>query len=240
MKRPFRPPALAVLLAVLVVTAGPGALSPVSAQSAAAPFSIDLYREGDFVSQDRSDRCVAASMLTMMNIIAGERDRPMPTQGVLHDVAVARSTWRLVPPGAEAEGWARGLDELGYGPYAVHVAATRAGALKTAARALRMTGRPVGLLVWRGAHAWVISGFEASADPAATDRFAVSHFYVHDPWYPRPRSAWGATRPPDARIAVAELDSIYLPWRRPAVRYPDKDGRFVLVLPVSRLPDRLA
>ncbi len=51
-----------------------------------------------------------------------------------------------------------------------------------AARQMRFTGKPVGLLVWRGAHAWVMSGFKATADPAYTDDFEVTAVWIEDPW----------------------------------------------------------
>jgi hypothetical protein len=203
------------------------------------PFGIDLYRGGDFVSQATHHWCVAASMLTMMNIVDEGADHSTARQRRLYDLARTRSTWRLVGPGAEPEGWARGLDALGYGPYAVHVDDTRSGAIRTAARALRMTGRPVGLLLWHGAHAWVMSGFEATADPAYTDDFAVTALSVEDAWYPRISSVWGASRPPDTLVPLEALSEAYLPWRRPSVRYPEKDGLFVLVLPIAEAPARL-
>ena len=37
--------------------------------------------------------------------------------------------------------------------------------METAALAIAETGKPVGLLVWRGRHAWVMSGFRSSTDP---------------------------------------------------------------------------
>ena len=39
---------------------------------------------------------------------------------------------------------------------------------------IRLTNRPVGLMTWRGAHSWVMSGFNATADPAVTDKFTVT------------------------------------------------------------------
>ena len=54
------------------------------------------------------------------------------------------------------------------------------------------TRRPVGMLVWRGAHAWVMSGFEATADPGRTNDFRVTAVRILDPWYPRRLSAWVA------------------------------------------------
>jgi len=199
------------------------------------PFAIDLYRDGDFVSQARADWCVPASILTMVNLADGEAVRAgrPATQATLDRLARSLSTDRLVGAGSEPEGWAGALNELGLGQYAVIAEATREEAIAAAARALRLTGRPVGLLMWRGAHAWVMSGFEATADPAWTDEFRVTHVRVVDSWHPRRSSIWGPAQVPDARIAVSSLAEDYLPWRRPTVRYPEKDGRFVLVVPVA-------
>ena len=201
------------------------------------PFAIDLYREGDFVGQARRDWCVPASMLTMINMIDRAGDRSTPTQAALNRLARELSTPRLQGAGSEPEGWAGTLNQLGYGPYAVHVEPTRAAAIGASARAVRLTGRPVGLLIWRGAHAWVVSGFRATADPAWTDDFTVTHLSVEDPWYPRLSSIWGRSRPPGALVPVKRVAQDYIAWRRPTVRYPEKDGQFVLVIPVAAGPD---
>jgi hypothetical protein len=200
---------------------------------AAVPFAINLFNEGDFVSQRRVDWCVPASILAMINMIDPAVNRRPPAQRELDRLARRLSTWRLRGAGSEPEGWARTLNRLGYGPYEVRAERTRAAAIASAARALRLTGRPVGLLVWRGAHAWVVSGFRATADPAGTDAFAVTHLSVLDPWYPRDSSIWGPSRRPNATISVRRVAKVYLAWRRPAMRYPEKDGRFVLVIPVA-------
>jgi hypothetical protein len=199
-------------------------------------FAIDLFDEGDFVSQARVDWCVPASILAMMNMIDVEGDRTTRTQGELDRLARRLSTPRLRGAGSEPEGWAGSLNRLGLGPYEVRAERTRAAAIAAAARALRLTGRPVGLLIWRGAHAWVMSGFRATADPAYTDDFKVTHIYVLDPWYPRVSSIWGRARRPNAIVPVRFVAEDYLAWRRPAVRYPEKDGRFVLVVPVAETP----
>jgi len=81
-----------------------------------------------------------------------------------------------------------------------------------------------------------MSGFRATADPAYTDDFTVTHVYVLDPWYPRVSSIWGPSRPPDAIVPVGLLAEDYFAWRRPAVRYPEKNGQFVLVVPVADTP----
>jgi hypothetical protein len=197
---------------------------------------MNLYRRGDFASQATKIYCVPGAMQTMMNVMDPGASRSRAAQDRLYRLARRLSTDRLRGDGAEPDGWARGLSRLGYGRYAVGIEKTRAAAIKAAARALRLTGRPVGLLVWRGAHAWVMTGFEATADPAVTDRFRVTHLRIVDVWYPRVSSIWGASFRPNTRVAVGRLKEDYLPWRRPLMRYPDKDGRFVLVLPVQDEP----
>jgi hypothetical protein len=137
------------------------------------------------------------------------------------------------PDGAvEPEGWAAGLKELGYGNFEVRTAPTIRAAVQLAARQMRLTGRPVGLLTWRGAHSWVMSGFTATLDPAVSDKFKVSALYIEDVWYPRISSIWGPSDPPDTLVAVGDLSIDYLPWKRPRGSYPDKDGLYVLVVPV--------
>ena len=105
-------------------------------------------------------------------------------------------------------------------------------AIHLAARQVRRTNRPAGLLVWRGAHSWVMSGFTATADPATTNAFVVIAVRIEDVWYPRFSTIWGYSRPPDALVPVSALSADYLPWKRPTGRYPGKDGKYVLVVPM--------
>ncbi len=196
-------------------------------------FHIDLYRRGDFVSQARSDWCVPASIQMMARLIDRTAAGTLPSQRTLDRRARALSSPRLVGRGSEPQGWAGVLNRLGYGPYRVVAIETRTAAIKAAARALRLTGRPVGLLMWHGAHAWVMSGFAATADPARTNAFRVIRVRISDPWYPRATSAFGATRGPDSSLGLAQLAAGFLRWRRPLARYAELDGRFVLVLPVA-------
>jgi hypothetical protein len=169
----------------------------------------------------------------MANLIDRPNRTSLPSQRVLDRRARALSSSRLVGSGSEPQGWAGVLNRLGYGPYVVVAMRTRQEAISTAARALRTTGRPVGLLVWRGAHAWVMSGFEATGDPARTNDFTVTRIRITDPWYPRASTAWGRARAPDTRIGRTVLAKNYVAWRRPRARYAELDGRFVLVLPVA-------
>jgi hypothetical protein len=197
--------------------------------------AIDLYRPGDFVSQATKEFCVPGALATMMNLIDRDRALRHPDQEVLNTVSRRLSTDRLKGAGSEPEGWAGTLNELGYGPYEVRSVRTREAAVVVAAEAIRDTGRPAGLLVWRGAHAWVMSGFEGVEDPA-DGSLAVTAVLVQDPWYPRVSSIWGSGQTPNTRIRVRDLAEDYLPWKRPTARYPEKDGQFVVVVPVAEDP----
>jgi hypothetical protein len=197
--------------------------------------AIDLYRPGDFVSQATKEFCVPGALATMMNLIDRDRALRHPDQEELNRISRRLSTDRLRGAGSEPEGWAGTLNQLGYGPYQVRSVRTRDAAIIVAAEAIRATGRPAGLLVWRGAHAWVMSGFETLQDPA-DGSLNVTAVLVQDPWYPRVSSIWGPGQPPNTRIRVRDLAADYLPWKRPTGPYPEKDGQFVVVVPVAPEP----
>jgi len=197
-------------------------------------FAMNLYRRGDFVHQQTKDWCVAGSTQTMINIVRdGRPDRTTRTQQRLYvrGRRLSPDKRRLGPIGVDLVGWAELLDRAGVGPYVVAGAKTRKAAIRRAARALRLTGRPVGLVTWRGAHSWVMSGFTATADPAYTGDYEVTAVYIQDVWYPYVSTIWGASRPPNSLVPVAALAADYLPYRRPRARWPDRDGTFMLILP---------
>jgi hypothetical protein len=197
-------------------------------------FEMDLYRKRDFVTEATKWFCVPAAMLTMINIMSKGADHSAATQKTLYRLARRLSTKTLVGKGAEPIGWARGLEQLGYGGFEVGVHPTRQAAVQAAAKAIRLTGRPAGLLAWRGAHSWVMSGFRATADPGVTKDYEVTGVYIEDVWYPYVSSIWGKSEPPDTLYPVGDLKKDYLKWRRPTRRYPTMDGRFVTILPVDR------
>ncbi len=210
---------------------GPGA-SPVASPRPSAPpgpFAMDVYRKGDYVGELKDTWCVPAAMQTSMNIMNTAADTSEKTQARIF--ALARSIAPAPDGAAEPEAWATGLRELGYGNYQVTQKGSIAEAIHLAARQIRLTNRPAGLMVWRGAHSWVVSGFTATADPAVTPDFTVIAVRIEDVWYPRLSSIWGYSRPPDSLVPVGALSRDYLPWKRPTGAYPAKDGKFVLVLP---------
>ncbi len=192
---------------------------------------MDLYEKGDYVGEFHDIWCLPAAMQTAMNIMDDGADTSRATQAKLFDFT--RSIDPAPDGAAEPEAWAKGLTQLGYGNYDVDIQPTLKVAIKNAARQIRLTGRPAGLMVWRGAHSWVMSGFNATADPAQTDDFTVTAVRIEDVWYPRLSSIWGYSRPPDALYKVDDLSVDFLPWKRPLGTYPRKTGNFVTVIPIE-------
>jgi putative peptidoglycan lipid II flippase len=240
-----RPPASASVPALPTATAtpsarpsnGPPTASPTAAPTS-GPFGMDLYLDGDYVEEYLDTWCLPAAMQTSMNIMDAGADTTKATQQKLWSFA------RTIAPdregGAEPEAWAIGLQRLGYGPYEVSIQPTLQAAIQLAAERVRLTNRPAGLMVWRGVHSWVMSGFEATRDPAVTNDFTVTGVYVEDVWYPRLSSIWGYSNPPDTLVPVKDLPIDFLPWH---LKYdgphPDKDGKYVIVVPVVEPPDAL-
>jgi hypothetical protein len=237
-----RLPRVAIALALVL---GSGALP--AATTAATTYSLDLASSRDYVAQANFVQCVGASMQMMINIVAPRDDRSTATQRRLQDLARTLSGPRPVGrerQGASVRGWTAGLNHLGYGPYRLLGETSLEAALKTAARAIRMTGRPVGLLVWRGRHAWVMSGFQATADPAVTDRFEVTAASILDPLYPHGSKTWGPSPKPGTWTPVERVGRQFVArgsgpssarWLSSSL-----DGRWVLVLPIDLPTDRSA
>jgi hypothetical protein len=193
------------------------ATSTRAADSASAPFNLDLARRSDFVAQANFVQCVGASMQMMLNIIDVQDDRTARTQRRLQSLARELSgptREGFQRQGASVRGWTAGLNQLDAGPYRLVGASTLDEALRLAATSIRETGKPVGLLVWGGRHAWVMSGFRATADPRRTSGFRVTAAIVLDPLYPHGSSRWGPSPKPREAISPARLGRQFVPRRR--------------------------
>lgn len=187
---------------------GPVVVADPGASDKTRTFTLDLSRRGDFVAQTDFVQCVGASMQMMLNMVRSRDDRTFRTQRSLQILARSLSGVRpdgMQRKGASVRGWTSGLNSLSAGPYRTVGEPTLQAALKTAASAMRETGRPVGLLVWRGRHAWVMAGFKATADPKVTDDFKVLQVIVMDPLYPHGSTVWGASPKPREAISASDL-----------------------------------
>jgi hypothetical protein len=240
---------LAALIAApaALLPAGPSAV-PASAATSAR-FRLDLAEGRDFVAQTNFVQCVGASMQMMLNIMDVHEDRTARRQLELQNLArelsgPARSGFTR--KGASVRGWSAGLNQLGAGPFRLVGTTTIDEALRLAAKAIRSTGKPVGLLVWSGRHAWVMSGFQATADPRRTSSFRVTQAIVLDPLYPYGSSKWGPSPRPREAISVATLGKQFVPRRRgtwagastgtAGATMTALAGKYVIVMPYNPIP----
>jgi len=206
----------AALLGPAVAVAAPASATR-AADSPSSSFGIDLARRTDFVAQANFVQCVGASMQMMLNIMDVHDDRSAATQRRLQSLARELSgptREGFKRQGASVRGWTAGLNQLEAGPYRLVGATTLDEALRLAASSIRETGKPVGLLVWGGRHAWVMSGFRATADPRRTSDFRVTAAVVLDPLYPYGSSRWGPSPKPREAISLTKLGRQFVPRRQ--------------------------
>ena len=211
-------------------------VTPASATAAVKSYKLDLGTRSDYVGQTNLVQCVGASMQMMLNMIEPGVDRSAKTQLRLQKLARKWSPPRLdggIRKGASVIGWATGLSLQGAGPYKVVGVDSLDEAMLFAARAMRRTGRPVGLLVWRGRHAWVMSGFHATGDPLLAGS-RVTEALIEDPLHPYGGSStWGRSPSPGEALTVKEVGRQFVRRRSGFSIWstPDLGGKYVLVLP---------
>jgi len=248
---------LATLALVLILTAGvaaaPGAAAGSSnggrvaavAPDARQSYRINLARRSDWVQQTDFVQCVGTSVQMMLNIMQPGADRSKRTQRHLQELARAWSgptPSGRVRQGASIRGWAAGLVIRRAGAYRVVGADSLREAMEVAATAIREYRRPVGLLVWGGRHAWVMSGFEATGDPLLAKRWRVTKAYILDPLYPYGDDVWGPSPTPGSAIPVAAVGRQFVKRNRarnsPWNSLPGAErlrGKWVLVIPTGQL-----
>ncbi|CAM3120386.1 hypothetical protein PSET11_01437 [Arthrobacter ulcerisalmonis] len=225
--------------AAQMAAAAPASSAPSAAEPPVAapppetpqPYAVNLFQEGDWVPQYTFDWCVAASIQMAHNLIddtGGSTWADSGQQSALWERARALSANAY--NGANPFGWAQVLTESGMGPYAVVSIATYDDAVRTAARALAETGRPVGLVMWSGRHAWVMSGFESVGDPQKFADFTVTGVNILDPLYPHGDTKWGPSPAPNSLLTPQELAAQFV-IREPRRWSSDLEEGFLLVLP---------
>ncbi len=206
MPRPRTRFAALLLLAGLVLAS----FAPVAVHGAQPAYKLNLYRQGVFTTQYTWTWCVGASAQAMLNIINGTENHSRERQKKLVQYAMNHDGHEGNQGGSDATGFARTLRHHGGGSYSPELSTSYRTAVRKAVKRIRATDKPVGLLVMGGRHAWVLNGFEATADPAATNNFEVTHVYVMGPLYPKQTGYW-FDRPPNSRIS---WDGFKNPFRR--------------------------
>jgi hypothetical protein len=189
-----------------------------------------------FVSEAKNTWCAAAAVQIALNVngpsarIDTSRARQARIRKLQVDLTTRKDSRN---GGAGPLGMVASLEELGKVDYALRIYDTRAEALRASAKAIKQTGHAAILLAWRGAHAWVMTGYRADADPAVFANAKVTGAYIIDPWYPRVSRIWGRSDKAGVFQDAAEMKRNYLPWKRPEGRYPGRDGKFLVIIPVS-------
>lgn len=257
------PPPDRPTLPTVVVTPEPSATAsptpyPTPAPSATpTPSPTPLVREPVDVAVVDDHRAVFASQLTdkdcavaatqMVLAILGHGSTDPAFQAEIKGRIGEWESWEDSHNG----GWgpaavALALAAYGAEGYEIRAYDTYADALRDSAVALTEMDKPVVMFPWWGAHTWVMTGYRADADPTVFDDAAISGAYILDPWYPRVSSIWGPSDGPGNFEGLAELErnwpayqgppgyeSIGPGWTRPEGPYPDRDGRFVVLLPTT-------
>ena len=191
---------------------------------------MNLYHSGDYVAQYTLEWCVGASLQMTLNMVTDKTRTSRASQQQLWEMAQARSESPF--GGANPRGWTAALNDLGIGPYVLVSIPDLDGALRVAATAMRTTGRPVGLVMWRGRHAWVMSGFTSAGDPATDPGATVTGVRVLDPLYPRGSSTWGRSPKPNSLLTPATLARQFVVRDRGRVDLGVPPG-YLMVLPTD-------
>lgn len=211
--------------------------SPSPAPVVAPPrllYLSDLATTGSYVGQYNYLQCVGAAVQMMRNMILDQANHSASLQHWLWSKARGWSRY-TGDGGADPYGWTAVLSNTGAGPYQIYAGQSVADTLHAAARAMAVSGRPVGVTVWRGTHAWVISGITATNDPAKTDDFTVLTVSVTDPLWTLLRHRRGVLAP-STWLTVAQFGVAFLPYHDPR-RDPKIEGHYVAILPVPTVSE---
>ncbi len=189
---------------------------------------LNLYRTGVFSTQATYTWCVPTSAQIMVNMIKGRSVHSSTEQGSWYRLGRRLNRYTYSYPGVDPRGFAGILNTVGVGSYRVYAGITYQTTLRYAAKRMRLTGKPVGLFVSAGHHAWVLNGFQASADPAVTNSYTVTSVYVMGPLWPKQTRGY-YDMAPNKRLSNATFARIL-------TRYDDRirtiwDYHYVIVAP---------
>jgi len=226
---------LALAAAFVAVVLGGAAASP-AATAAALPRwtgGIDLYRDGVFTTQKTWLWCTAADVQIMRNIVFGTNDHTKASQQRYFDYMRAHDRYAIpVSDGTDPAGWTAGLRHFVDGRYRLTASSSFDNALRSAVTNLRTTNLPVAITVSHGNHAWILTGFTATADPAVTRKFTVTSVRVTGPLWGLQSRTYGYDMKPDTKLTPAQLRTFFTPWHYAGVKMA-WEGRWVSVQPVA-------
>ncbi len=212
-----------LVLAVLGVGAVPS-------EAAGWTGRYSVYAQGSFSYQHLDYTCVGASVQMMLNMISGTTRHSASAQKVYWQYGRTHSRYVSKDNGVDPVGWVAALEHFGAGNYSINVATSYQAGLRALARRMRATGKPIGLTVHHGDHAWVTTGFAATADPLTSASFKVTAVQVMGPLYPDGTLGGRHYDPgPGTWLSASALRKKFNPfqWNKA----PEWDGRWVAVVP---------
>ncbi len=213
-----------VLAAALLVGAAP----TTSAAQWAGRYSV--YTPGSFSQQYTNYTCVGASVQMMLNMIKGRTDHSASAQKTYWRYGREHGRYEPNNNGVDPVGWVAALERFGAGNYSISLANRFQPGLRKLAAKMRAAARPIGLFVHHGGHAWVMTGFQSTADPRHTANYRVTGVQVMGPLYPD-GTINGKRYDPGPRtwLTTEQLKKKFtrLQW----AQAPEWSGRWVAVVP---------
>jgi hypothetical protein len=177
--------------------------------------------------------CTAASVQIIGNIVRGEADHSRASQSRYFDYMRAHDRYRIpVTDGTDPAGWTAGLREFVDDRYTLVASPSFDSAVRSAVTNLRKTELPVGIAVAHGDHAWVLTGFTATADPATTTEFTITSVRVVGPLFGLKTRSYGYDMPPDKKLTPRQFDDFFTPWHYRSVHMA-WENKWVSIQPVA-------
>lgn len=213
-------PLLRLLAALLLAVGSNLASEPPRADALSAwTGGVNLYRTGVFTTQKTWLWCTAANVQIMRNIVHRQTDHSRTNQERYFRYMRTQNLYDIpLRDGVDPRGWSFGLRRWVDSRYRVVSFTSFGTALKSAVRSLRLSNRPVGLLVARGGHAWVLHGFTATADPAVTSAYTVTSVRVTGPLWGLQSRTYGYDMRPNTRLTPSQLRGFWTPWHYAGIR----------------------
>ena len=211
---------IAIVSVAFVAIGGVGpALQPATAAGISRwTGGVDLYRSGVFTTQKTWLWCTAADVQIIRNIIDHAADHTRSSQQRYFDAMRAHNRYDIpLADGVDPAGWTYGLRHFVDGRYRLVSSTSFNAALRSAVTNLRRTNLPVGITVSHGNHAWVLTGFTATADPAVTTRFTVTSVRVVGPLWGLQSRTYGYDMRPDTKLTPSQLRGFFTPWHYTSV-----------------------
>ena len=225
---------VAALVVALIGLIGPGSGANPGTALGSSHWTggVDLYRSGAFTTQKTWLWCTAADVQIVRNLVDRQADHTRSGQQRYFDAMRVHNRYNIpVSDGVDPAGWTYGLRHFVDARYRLVASGSFSTALRSAVTNLRKTNLPVGITVSHGNHAWILTGFTATADPAVTTRFTVTSVHVVGPLWGLQSRSYGYDMRPDMKLTPRQFAGFFTPWHYARIRMA-WEGRWVSIQPI--------